>query len=315
MKTFRFFSLLIITLFSWIQSQSQLLWSIDKKGYQKTSYLYGTIHEGDSSVIAWDEKFTEIFYGCELFMSEIDLTQKDEMGNIMTTLLSMGMRDSSEVISPALKDSIDEIQMAIAKEYDPETAAQLIQMKPILSSIQLMSLSKIKNGNLHDEMMNKMESSYEYNVMPDWVLTEMAQNAGLNIRGIETPEDQINALFKIPMHVQWKALYDVMIHPDTTVKGTSDIKTLMNIYKQQDLVKLNQYIMDASLPVEIARELIVVRNYNMLASIEDILPDQESVFFAVGAGHLGGDEGLIQLLKNKGFQVNPVHYKWVTPTR
>jgi uncharacterized protein YbaP (TraB family) len=89
----------------------------------------------------------------------------------------------------------------------------------------------------------------------------------------------------------------------------------MNIYKQQDLVKLNQYIMDASLPLEIARELIVVRNYNMLASIEDILPDQESVFFAVGAGHLSGDEGLIQLLKSKGFQVNPVHYKWVTPTR
>ncbi len=131
------------------------------------------------------------------------------------------------------------------------------------------------------------------------------------MRGLETPEDQINALFKIPMHIQWKALYDDVMHQDTTIHNQKDIyKDLTNAYKKQDINQLNQFINDQEMPKEMARELIIVRNYHMLAGIEEVLLDEESIFFAVGAGHLGGKEGLIELLKSRGYQVKPVYFKW-----
>jgi pheromone shutdown protein TraB len=227
----------------------------------------------------------------------------------MNVMMTMGMRDPNEIISPTLQDSINQITLQISTLFDEATAQQLMQMKPILIQIQLMGLERIKEGNAGTP--REIETiSTDHLVMPDLVLTEKAQAANLNIRGLETMEDQMNALFQIPMEVQWRALYNELIHPDTLSTTAISLKSLQAIYKQQDLVKLNQYIHDSELPTAVANELIVVRNYNMLNGIEDILQDQESVFFAVGAGHLGGTEGLIELLKKKNYQVKPIYFNW-----
>jgi uncharacterized protein YbaP (TraB family) len=180
------------------------------------------------------------------------------------------------VISKSLADSISLIEQKIAAELDEETAKQLLTVKPILSAIQLSVLRKIKNGNAISEP--SIENQTKPNsVRPDFVLTEYAQNAGINVRGLETPEDQINALFKIPMHIQWKALYDDVMHQDTTIHNQKDIyKDLTNAYKKQDINQLNQFINDQEMPKEMARELIIVRNYHMLAGIEEVLLDEES---------------------------------------
>jgi len=302
--------IIIFLLLSSFPSFSQLLWSIEKKGLKKTSYLYGTIHEGDSSVISWDEDFMELFYSCEMFMGEMDLTQTEQLNNAMNYLTQEGKRDPNEVISKTLADSISLIEQKIAEELDEETAKQLLTVKPILSAIQLSVLRKIKNGNAISEP--SIENQTKPNsVRPDFVLTEYAQNAGINVRGLETPEDQINALFKIPLHIQWKALYDDVMHQDTTIHQQKDIlEDLTKAYKKQDINQLNQFINDQEMPKEMARELIIVRNYHMLAGIEEVLLDEESIFFAVGAGHLGGKEGLIELLKSRGYQVKPVYFKW-----
>lgn len=303
------FSCALLLLFA-LHAQSQLLWSIEKKGLQKTSYLYGTMHQGDSSIIAWDAEFMDLFYSCELFMGELDLTQSEQMSDAMKYLTQLAMRDSNEVVSKSLADSIAIIEQKIADELDPETAKQMVAMKPIVALLQHSVLKKIKNGNLNNPISSSIKA--DQTVMPDWVLTEKAQAAGINVRGLETPEDQINALFKIPEHVQWKALYDGLVFQDTTAgdSAKNDLAQLIKAYKNQDLKKLNEFIDDQEIPKEIARELIIVRNYNMLAGIEDILPDQESVFFAVGAGHLGGKEGLIALLQERGYELKPVPFVW-----
>jgi uncharacterized protein YbaP (TraB family) len=289
----------------------QLLWSIEKKGLQQTSYLFGTFHQGDSSLIAWDDQFQDCFYSCSLFVGELDLTQTQSLENALELAMKMGMRDPNEIISPSLQDSINQITQHITTQFDEGTAQQLLKMKPILVQIQLMGLQRIKDGNLGTPKEMTMETTPEESlVMPDLVLAEKAQAANINVRGLETMEDQMNALFKIPMHVQWRSLYNELIHPDTNYTSTISLEKLQAIYKEQDLSKLNQFINDSELPTTVANELIVVRNYNMLQGIEEILGDQESVFFAVGAGHLGGPEGLIELLKKKNYQVKPVYFNW-----
>ena len=288
---------------------SQLLWSIEKKGLQHTSYLFGTLHQGDSSTISWDDNFLDAFYSCALFVGELDLTQTQEIDQTMNALMVSGMRDPNEKISPTLQDSINQITRQIATTFDATTADQLMMMKPILIQIQLMGLQRIKDGNMDfPNDPDKIDTGHW--VMPDMVLTEKAQAADINVRGLETVEDQMNALFNIPMSVQWKSLYDELIQPDTTKRPSMNLEFLQKIYKQQDLAVINQWLNDAELPTSIAKELIVGRNYNMLNGIEEILQDQESVFFAVGAGHLGGKEGLIELLKQKNYQVKPVPFSW-----
>ncbi len=300
---------LLIFAFSFSSSFGQLLWSIEKKGLQHTSYLFGTIHQSDSSLIAWDDQFQDCFYSCQLFVGELDLTQTQSLENSMNVMMTMGMRDPNEIISPTLQDSINQITRQIATTFDATTADQLMMMKPILIQIQLMGLQRIKDGNMDfPNDPDKIDTGHW--VMPDMVLTEKAQAADINVRGLETVEDQMNALFNIPMSVQWKSLYDELIQPDTTKRPTMNLEFLQKIYKQQDLAVINQWLNDAELPTSIAKELIVGRNYNMLNGIEEILQDQESVFFALGAGHLGGTEGLIELLKKKNYQVKPIYFNW-----
>jgi uncharacterized protein YbaP (TraB family) len=51
---------------------SQLLYSITKPNVDETSYLYGTIHLGDSVLLSWDNTFLDAFYSCDVQVGEID---------------------------------------------------------------------------------------------------------------------------------------------------------------------------------------------------------------------------------------------------
>jgi hypothetical protein len=80
-------------------------------------------------------------------------------------------------------------------------------------------------------------------------------------------------------------------------------------YKSQDLKKIYNWIQKESENNHISiNEFLVKRNKKWLPKIVSNI-NTNSTFIAVGAGHLAGDEGLINLLKKQGFKLKSIYIK------
>ena len=60
---------------------------------------------------------------------------------------------------------------------------------------------------------------------------------------------------------------------------------------------------DAQRYAPLYRELVVKRNYSMSARIEELLKERKTFFIVVGANHVPGKEGIVELLRKKGYTI------------
>ncbi|MFI5264554.1 MAG: TraB/GumN family protein, partial [Candidatus Kapaibacterium sp.] len=137
-------------------------------------------------------------------------------------------------------------------------------------------------------------------------LMNKALNHKKEIIGIETIEEQIKALDLIPLKEQAKMLVEI-IEPDTTKKDDSP-DDLVDIYAKGDLDAIYSFYKKEDLSNTFNAALITDRNHRMADRIDSIM-HEKTLFTAVGALHLPGDEGVINLLRKKGYTLNPVWKK------
>ena len=121
---------------------------------------------------------------------------------------------------------------------------------------------------------------------------------GKKIIPLETNEEQVNALIDLPIsdENQWESL-----------KKNRKSKALIDLYLDGNLSEIDKFMrLNLSQNPEVYESLIIKRNYKMLRVLDSCLNKNQALFTAVGAGHLYGAEGIIQLLRNKGFKVKQV---------
>ncbi len=121
--------------------------------------------------------------------------------------------------------------------------------------------------------------------------------------GLETIEEQIAVMDTIPLQERIRMLvatteYDPSEHRKIW-------RELVDAYQREDIDYLFQLIDNEELPVGVQFKLLTERNRNM-ADRMVVLAQKGPTFTAVGAGHLAGEEGIIKLLRRKGFNVSPV---------
>ncbi len=139
------------------------------------------------------------------------------------------------------------------------------------------------------------------NGMPQFLDAYFQQYAlftGKNIIPLETNQEQVNALIDLPIsdENQWESL-----------KKNRKSKALIDLYLEGNLSEIDKFMrLNLSQNPEVYESLIIKRNYKMLRVLDSCLNKNQAVFTAVGAGHLYGDKGMIQLLRNKGFKVKQV---------
>ncbi|MBM3417448.1 MAG: TraB/GumN family protein [Bacteroidetes bacterium] len=93
---------------------------------------------------------------------------------------------------------------------------------------------------------------------------------------------------------------------NTSINNFSQDK-LMDLYLQGDIQGLDK-LTRATLSVdpELYTKLISSRNMGMVGQLDSLLRNQNSFFCAVGAAHLGGSEGLVKLLRERGYRMRSV---------
>ena len=130
---------------------------------------------------------------------------------------------------------------------------------------------------------------------------KMAKDQHKEILGLETVGDQFSALDKMGMKKQADMMLVKMV--ENWNEGKGKVQAMIKDYKSQDIDMLLEDITKSKTSdIEFERDLLETRNSNWIPKISKIVAEKPT-FFAVGAGHLGGEKGVIALLKKAGFTV------------
>lgn len=269
--------------------EKSLLWEIQTPGAKEPSYLFGTIHIIGAEdyflpkgTMTSFEKSNKIFF-------EIDMAQMSDMSSLMGMMNKLYMSDGKTLKS-------------LLSEKDYKTVVNFFQEKgmPIIffERMKPMFLTVLTSGDLDPGGLKNGEmKSYEFEFM------EMASQTKKPTGGLESIEFQIGLFDKIPYEKQAEMLINAI---NTTEEGGNELEEMVKVYKDQDLEKLASMIESSDSEISGYEDILLTeRNKNWIPIIIEETKKQPS-FFAVGAGHLGGKNGVISLLKKQGVKVKAV---------
>ncbi len=279
----------VITFFAFSQqndNQNCLLWQITGKDLQDTSYLYGTVHIIPASEFFFYDNWIEKVNKCKYLILEADL--KIGIAKQFTILKQMKLPNDS-----TLSDYMSRKEFIAYQSY-------MLDSLHISSSKYKLTLSYtpfFSYSLLLDEIIPGDKMFYEK------YLTNLAKKNKMKVIGLETVDYQLNLVQEIAIKEQIKMfLFDYSQTKQTDFKKEY-FKTLA-LYKMQNLTELGNIEQDDD--TDFYQKFVGNRNKNWIPLINGYIHKKPS-FIAVGAGHLPGQNGVIQLLKNEGYTVTPVY--------
>jgi uncharacterized protein YbaP (TraB family) len=133
---------------------------------------------------------------------------------------------------------------------------------------------------------------------------ELANEKNGEVKGLETLKEQMDVVDSIPYKVQAQMLLKTLNNIDST---KNSLQQLIKVYKEMDLNKIQQLTEEEPELSNYDNILLEKRNLKWIPVIKTEASKMPT-FFAVGAGHLGGENGIIYLLRKEGYTVKPVFY-------
>lgn len=263
-------------------SQAQLLYQITGNGLAQASFLYGTIHMLPKEQFELSNSLKRAFDASATIAMEVDLNMSgaEKIAIAQKVLLPEGK---------TLKDYMAEQDYLQLKMYCMDSLQWNESKFERSSKLKPMFFSSV----LMQESMSKM-ASYEME------FNKMAKKKNKKTIGLETIDFQLGLFDQLPMQTQVD-----MLKKDYN----SDLKmfdTLLACYLQEDLEKLNVLMnTETAAYPEFNALLLINRNKSWIAPMGTQMR-KESTFFAVGAGHLGGPEGVVSLLRSAGYTVTAI---------
>lgn len=288
---------------SFAAKEKALLWKISGKKLKKPSYLFGTIHMIDEKDFFMPDYVKTAFDKSTKVVFEInteEMTDMSMMGNMMNMIMMEG--------STTLKDLLSEEDYTKVKKKLNENP-MMMMMGDMVDKIKPMFLSAMigQEGGEGGGMdpfggggmgMGGSTKSYELE------FTEMAKKAEKPISGLETIAFQMSMFDSISLEDQAKMLVQALEGDEG--EGEDMMAQMVKLYTTQDIPGLHQMIREQSAgSADFEDKLLTMRNKNWIPLMEEKMP-LDVTFFAVGAGHLGGEEGVIGLLRKEGYIVTPV---------
>lgn len=259
-----------------------LLWRISGKGLAKPSYLFGTIHLLCPDDYVWTDVMKKSLSSCKEVCFEMDM---DDPEVLRSTSAGMMSNDGK-----LLKDyfSLEDYAKvaAFARDSLGFDLSMFQQMKPVI----LQTLFAAKTVSC------MIPVSYEANIM------EEAKRQHIDVTGLEVPKEQLDVLGSMPDDTVVQSLVQMA---DSFADSRAMYQKMLAHYKAQDLPGLFELMKDAKEPGEDMGVLLDERNIKWIPRMSKRMI-KSPVFFAVGAGHLWGDNGVITLLRKAGYTVEAI---------
>lgn len=288
MKT-KFTFILIAFLAITLWSPAQLLWKISGNGMKAPSYLFGTHHVSPLSICDSIAGFEEAFDSCSQLYGELDMSNMQAIAKEISSYMMLSQDSLLDVIlTPEQYRQVD----SLIKQEAGIGADQMKMVKPAVIDAQLGVIVCVKAFN-----------GFNPNQQPDMILQSRAKEKGKVVKGFETPSFQAKLLYGTPLAEQTDGLM-------LTVRKFSGLKehlvAMNQAYMNQDIAALQKYVEDPEFTApQVLERMIYHRNHDWVEQLKTILPEQ-ATFIVVGAGHLPGEQGLIELLQKQGYTLTAV---------
>ncbi len=257
--------------------EKSTLWKISGEGLQE-SYLFGTIHIIPRSNFSLSEVDKTAFQACEQLILELDM---DDPMMLFQMMAVMQMEDGQSMEDFLTKEEQKMVENALAKSQLPFPFELVKSMKPIMLTALLA-----------EGMMDEPSTSFEEEFMA------MATEKEINIEGLESVQDQMSALDAVPYEEQMQEIIESLKQQD---ESTAEFDSMIKLYMEEDIQALYDYSVQ-ELDEQARTSMLDNRNRNWIEAILQFAKKKPS-FFAVGAGHLAGDQGVINLLREAGIRV------------
>jgi hypothetical protein len=261
--------------------ENALLWEISGKGMKSPSYLYGTIHMICPEDYRMGDSTTASFGRTEKLYLEIDM---DDPAMALKTMQLAMMKEGS------LKDLMSAEDYATLNRFMTDSMRMPLAMFNKMKPFTLMSL-------LYTKILPcPAPKSYEQQFMA------MAAGQKKEVLGLERLEDQFAIFDQIPDTAEARMILAMIRDFDGQ---RAEFAKMVDAYKKRDLAALSR-MMESSPDMQGFEDILLYRrNRNWIPAIESAMA-KNPCFFAVGAGHLPGPEGVISLLRKAGYRVVPV---------
>lgn len=283
----------LVTLTTWAQSGKEnntLLWKISGNGIEKPSYLFGTIHLlcADDAVLSYNMR--KAISNCDEVYLEVDMDNLFEMLGAMNKMKMKG--------DTTLKDLLSEADYRKVKNYF-ENKSSMLPFSMLETYKPILAASTLEEGSLPCDNTTMMEQ----------VIMGEAKENNKKIKGLETMSYQAGILDSIPYKLQAEQLVSYIDSATNGDKDNKQMKEMFDAYKKQDLQKLEALMVETDPGMAGFTDILLYhRNQNWIKKLKTLLADKALVI-AVGAGHLPGEKGLINLLRKEGYTVTPVENK------
>lgn len=281
-----------------IKNSGARFWKVEKSGLEP-NWLLGTMHLSDPRVTDLPDEAKAAFDGANVVVLESDeiLDQQKAAAKMMARpdlMYFAGKESIADYLKPEEQKLLEDGLMKRGMPF-----AAVVKMKPWL----LTSMVALPSC----ELSRKAQG------VPflDMKLAKDGLAAGKEVKGVETLAEQLEVVASLPMSFHVKSLVGSVKYPQYTADM---METTLQLYLQGEIglvfpagtyfapeVNAGDF-QDMALFEE---KLITMRNHHMADRGEPILA-RGNVFMAVGALHLIGDQGLVELLRKKGYTVTAV---------
>ena len=275
------FTTVIFFALTTISLQAQLLYKVEGKNLKEPSYVYGTIHIMPKKEFVISESIKAAFKSCNQLVMEIDLNTdlKTQIEIAQSSMLPEGKtiadittKENSERIRKFCIDSLN---------WKESKYNKMSRFRPFFLSSLIVN-----------ELIGKSKS-YEIE------FKKLAKKNKMHVTGLETIQFQMKLMNEVSDEEHIK-----MLLPSLT-KDNSEFNKLLSAYLKEDLDLLGTLMNNAELSPEFYSKLIVNRNQMWIPIISELIQNK-STFIAVGAAHLAGNEGVLNLLRRAGYSVTVV---------
>ncbi|WP_264552336.1 TraB/GumN family protein [Flavobacterium sp. N2038] len=275
MKKLLYISLLISSV---IHAQNKsLFWEISGNGLTKNSYLYGTMHVNEKVSFHLSDSFFKNLLGSDIVANESNPETWGELNDLMKNndynLYSKFY--TAFYLFPASKETIKDIFTNDNSKY----------FKNMLSGAE---------GD---------QADFQENTVLDMFIFQTGKKYKKRIAGLENAKQSMISILEV-IDDEAKPKDENKIALMKILKNRNPTEVLKEYYREKDIVMLDS-IYKLLFSKKAHDALIVNRNKVMTKSIDSIAKTG-SLFSAVGAAHLGGNEGIIELLRQKGYNVKPI---------
>ncbi len=255
-------------------------------GPRGTVYLAGSIHLMSSEYYPLAPAFDEAFAQCDLLVEELDMGEM-LAPDAQMQMLTRGMMPAGQTLEQVLTpDTMAAVREKVAALGLPLAPLQLF--KPWALALTLQGLEWQKAG-------------LDAELGLDRHFYDRAKKAGLAVQGLETLEFQIAQFDTLPMPLQDRMLSETLKEMETM---KTSVEELAQAWKAGDARAIERVVLrDLKSEPQMYQRMLVDRNRSWLPKIEALFTRPTPAFVVVGAAHLVGSDGLLAMLRAKGYTV------------